>query len=89
MTEHPALREKKSKLIAYMWLQEADQLNISTMRGVLEAIALGKLSSSETIRRTTCKIWEEYPHLRPTEETQEENRNLEERLRRGRGEIND
>ena len=89
METHPPLREKKSMLIAYMWKQEADQLNITTMNDVLEAIALGKLSSSETIRRTTCKVWEENPHLRPSEEVQEQNRNLEQQLRRGRGEIND
>ena len=89
METHPALRERKSRLIAYMWKQEAEQLNITTMDDVLDAIALGKLSSSETIRRTTCKVWEENPHLRPSEEVQEQNRNLEQQLRRGRGEIND
>ena len=89
METNPELRERKSRLIAYMWKQEAKQLNITEMDDVLNAIALGKLSSSETIRRSTCKVWEEYPHLRPSDEVQEQNRDLENRLRRGRGEIND
>ena len=89
MEAKPSTREKKTRVIANMWHNELNELNITTIKGVLEAMSEGKLSSPETIRRSICKIWEEHPPLRPSEETQEFNRQQEDRLRRGRGEIND
>jgi len=89
MEAKPSTREKKTRVIANLWFNELTELNITPDMAVLEAMAEGKLSSPETIRRSICKIWEENPHLRPSEETQEFNRQQEERLRRGRGEIND
>lgn len=87
MEMKPSTREKKTRVIANMWYDELNQLGIAPDMVVLEAMAEGKLSSPETIRRTICKIWEENPHLRPSEEVQEFNRQQQERLRQGRGEI--
>ena len=89
MEAKPSTREKKTRVIANMWFNELTELNITPDMEVLNAMAEGKLSSPETIRRSICKIWEDNPHLRPSEETQEKNRELEQQLRRGRGEIND
>lgn len=83
----PSTREKKTRVIANMWFNELNELNITDINGVLEAMAEGKLSSPETIRRSICKIWEETPQLRPSEEVQRWNEKQEERLRRGRGEL--
>lgn len=89
MEAKPSTREKKTRVIANMWFNELTDLNITPNMEMLEAMSEGKLSSPETIRRSICKIWEEDPQLRPSEEVQEFNRQQEERLRRGRGEIND
>jgi hypothetical protein len=89
MEAKPTTREKKTRVIANMWFNELTELNITPNMEMLEAMAEGKLSSPETIRRSICKIWEDHPQLRPSEEVQEYNRQQEERLRRGRGEILD
>lgn len=89
MEAKPSTREKKTRVIANMWFNELTELNITPDMEILQAIAEGKLSSPETIRRQICKIWEDHPHLRPSEEVQEFNRQQEERLRQGRGEILD
>jgi len=87
MKMKPSTREKKTRVIANMWYDELNQLGITPNMEMLEAMAEGKLSSPETIRRTICKIWEEEPLLRPSKEVQDYNREQQERLRQGKGEI--
>ena len=55
----------------------------------LRAIAEEKVSNPESIRRSICKLWEDHPELKPSEEVQCRNIELEDQLTRGRGEILD
>jgi len=57
-------REDDNKLIARIWYQESLVLNCTTSVELLTALAKGKLTSSESIRRSRQKTQEEMPELR-------------------------
>lgn len=67
LTQKPHLRDSDNRLIASIWYIELGLGNrVKTMSGleVLTMIAEGKLSSSESIRRSRQKLQEELPELR-------------------------
>ena len=70
LTSTPRLRDNDNKLIASVWLKETKELGLdvqyTTAFDLLKCIADGKLTSSESIRRTRCKIQETTPSLRGT-----------------------
>ena len=89
LTNKKSNREKKTKVIGNIWYKELKEMGIEPHIETLRAISEGKVSNPETIRRTICKLWEEEPELKASEETICRNIELQEQLRRGRGEIND
>ena len=87
MTAKPSTREKKTRVIGNIWYKELKEMGIDPHIETLRAISEGKVSNPESIRRNICKIWEEEPELKPSEETICNNIELREQLRVGRGEI--
>jgi hypothetical protein len=67
LIKSPELRDDDNRLIANIWLQEAGgTAKASQMSGFdfLSLLALGKLTTSESIRRCRQKIQEQEPELR-------------------------
>ena len=67
LIDKPHLRDSDNKLIASVWYLELGKINkVENMGGmeVLKSLADGKLSSSESIRRSRQKLQEELPDLR-------------------------
>jgi hypothetical protein len=64
LTADAKYREDDNKLIARIWYQESLLLNCSTSVDLLTALAKGKLTSPESIRRSRQKVQEEIPGLR-------------------------
>jgi hypothetical protein len=64
LTADAKYREDDNKLIARIWYQESLLLNCSTSVDLLTALAKGKLTSPESIRRSRQKVQEEIPRLR-------------------------
>jgi hypothetical protein len=64
LTADAKYREDDNKLIARIWYQESLLLNCNTSVDLLTALAKGKLSSAESIRRSRQKVQEEMPELR-------------------------
>lgn len=89
MTAKPSTREKKTRVIGNIWYKELKEMGIEPHIPTLRAISEGKVSNPESIRRNICKIWEEEPELKASEEVQCRNIGLEDELTRGRGEILD
>ena len=89
MTIKPSTREKKTRVIGNIWYKELKEMGIEPHLPTLRAISEGKVSNPESIRRNICKIWENHPELKPSEEVICENIELREQLREGRGEIID
>ena len=61
------LRDNDNKLIANIYLKEMGGLEkVKQMSGfdVLNTLANGSLTSTESIRRTRCKLQEDYPEVR-------------------------
>lgn len=85
LVEYPSLREKKAYIQAVIWLEQCEDLNINTIEDFLLAYSNNELANAESVRRTACKLMEEYPELRPSIATQEENDRLAELIRRNRG----
>jgi hypothetical protein len=59
-------RDDDNKLIARIWHEEFGRLEGDSAMDLLKALALGKLTSSESIRRSRQKTQEEHPELRGT-----------------------
>ena len=59
-------RDDDNKLIARIWFHEFESCPGESAKDLLSALALGKLTSSESIRRSRQKVQEEYPELRGT-----------------------
>ena len=89
MTAKPSTREKKTRVIGNIWYKELKEMGIEPHLPTLRAIAEEKVSNPESIRRSICKLWEDHPELKPSEEVQCRNIELEDQLTRGRGEILD
>jgi hypothetical protein len=87
LADYPILREKKSFLQTAIWQDQCFSLGITTIEQFLTAYGEGKLSNAESIRRVACKLMEEYPELKPTEKTQEENEELNQRIKTNKGEL--
>ena len=87
LADYPILREKKSFVQTAIWQDQCISLGITTIDGFLSAYREGTLSNAESIRRVACKLMEEYPELKPTEETQEENEELNQRIRANKGDL--
>lgn len=68
LEKHPHLRDDDNKLIANIWNREMKGMGIdpavATSFELLGLYAAGKLTNSETIRRSRQKIQEEQPELR-------------------------
>jgi len=87
METKPSTREKKTRVIGNIWYKELKEMGIEPHLPTLKAIAEEKVSNPESIRRSICKLWEQEPDLKPSEEVQCRNIELREQLRVGRGEI--
>jgi hypothetical protein len=87
MMHSASSRESKNIVISIIWKRECEALGIQTLEDILDALAQKKLTNPETIRRSICKIWEEYPELKPTLDTRIKNQELRNRLQAGRGEL--
>lgn len=68
LSDHVALRDDDNALIANIWARELQQqgFNIKEMRGFefLASLAMGRLTSSESITRMRRKLQSEFPSLR-------------------------
>ena len=69
LRQYPHLRDDDMKLIATIWkwqIAEVLQLPYNTMKAdeVLKMVATHKLASTESIRRSRCKLQELKPQLR-------------------------
>jgi hypothetical protein len=63
LERYPHLRDDDHKLIANVWHQELNYLNIPQQE-TLSAIAENKLSNPESIRRSRQGLQQKYPALR-------------------------
>ena len=59
-------RDDDNKLIARIWFHEFEKCPGDSATDFLKALALGILTSSESIRRSRQKVQEENPELRGT-----------------------
>jgi hypothetical protein len=66
LVKFPNLRDDDYNLIATFYYYEIGGAKVNSMTGfqVLEELAKGKLTSSESIRRVRQKLQEEHPELR-------------------------
>lgn len=85
----PSTREKKTRVIGNIWYKELKEMGIEPHLPTLRAISEGKVSNPESIRRNICKIWEDHPELKPSDEVLCNNIVLQEETRLGRGVIDD
>ena len=81
----PELRENKLKLTRAIWEDECSMYHINTMEGFMDALLAGKLSHPETLRRTAMVVANENPHLKPSVEVQLKNKEMELKMRGGKG----
>lgn len=81
----PELRENKLHLMKAIWEDELKYYNIP-MEGFMEALLIGKCSHPETLRRTAMIVANENPHLKPSVEVQLKNKEMELKMRGGKGE---
>ena len=88
MMHSPLSRESKNIVISIIWKRECEALGIQTLEDILDALAQKKLTNPETIRRSICKAWEEYPELKPSLSVRENNERLRNNLHNNRGELN-
>tara|TARA_R110000868_G_scaffold74337_13_gene215058 strand:+ start:34825 stop:35127 length:303 start_codon:yes stop_codon:yes gene_type:complete len=63
LKSRPHLRDDDNKLIANIWFNEVDDINI-TAKEFLTLFAEGGLTSPESIRRMRAKLQEESPEYR-------------------------
>lgn len=61
---NPMYRDDDNKLIARIWFNECEMYGCKTHTDLLKLLATGKLTSSESIRRSRQKTQEEIPALR-------------------------
>jgi hypothetical protein len=87
LTNHPHLREDANSLITHIWRHQARGQFITNAEDIFTAISNKSLWNAESIRRTRRKVIADYPHLAPTDETQERNRVLEQTIRVKQGEL--
>lgn len=87
LIEYPSLREKKSHLQSAVWQTECKSYGITSLEDFFIAYEEGLLANAESIRRGACKIMEEYPELKPSEETQKKNEELNQHIRNNKGEL--
>ena len=66
LRQNPMYRDDDNKLIARIWFHEFENCPGTEATDLLKALAQGKLTSSESIRRSRQKIQEEHPELRGT-----------------------
>lgn len=68
LKQHRHLKDDDMKLVANVWHQDLIKIGkdpyVITAFDMLQAFAMGKLSNTETIRRTRQKIQELHPSLR-------------------------
>ena len=64
LTKYPSLRDNDDKLMANIWCNRIDNLDITTATTVLIMLADRKLPSYESVSRCRRKIQETNPHLR-------------------------
>lgn len=83
----PRLREEKKYMVVAIWRLQCQDLGITDLEGLFNAVEEGHLRNPETIRRSVNKVMESNPHLRPAEDIQERNWVLEQRLRQNGGEL--
>lgn len=83
----PRLREEKKYMVVAVWKLQCQELGITDLDGLFDAVEQGHLRNPETIRRSVNKVMEENPNLRPSEEIQERNWVLEQTLRQNGGEL--
>lgn len=83
----PRLREEKKYMVVAIWKLQCEDLGITDLEGLFNAVEEGHLRNPETIRRSVNKVMETNPHLRPTDDTQERNWILEQQLRQNGGEL--
>jgi len=83
----PRLREEKKYMVCAIWKLQCEELGITDLDGLFQAVEDGHLKNPETIRRSVNKVMETNPHLRPTEETQERNWIIEQQMRQNGGEL--
>lgn len=88
MMHNPSSRESKNIVISIIWKRECEALGIETLEHILEALARKKLTNPETIRRSICKAWEEFPELKPSLKVRADNERLRNNLHANRGELN-
>lgn len=87
LMDYPSLREKKSYLQSAVWKMECESYGITNIEDFLIAYEEGILSNAESVRRVACKLMEEYPELKPTEETQKKNEELNQHIRNNKGDL--
>lgn len=87
LVQFPNLRENKLNLTRAIWEDECKLHGIEPPSEFMDLLLSGKLSHPETIRRSAMKCVEENPELAPSTQTQIKNKELEVRIRGGKGEL--
>lgn len=60
----PELRDNDNRLLANVWSKEVKALGIQSAEFLLKALADGKLTNPESIRRSRQQLQEQHPELR-------------------------
>ena len=60
----PELRDNDNRLVASIWNREVKALGIQSAEFLLKALADGKLTNPESIRRSRQQLQEQHPELR-------------------------
>lgn len=87
LTQLPSLRENKLDLTRAIWEDECKLHGIEPPSEFMDLLLGGKLSHPETIRRSAMKCVQENPELSPSVQTQLKNKEMEVRMRGGKGEL--
>ena len=74
LTKYPSLRDNDDKLMANIWCNRIDNLDITTATTVLIMLADRKLPSYESISRCRRKLQEDNPNLRGNKWIQRQSR---------------
>lgn len=87
LREESLLRDDYMSLMAAMWQDQCEELNIKTLDHFFMAMSTGNILNASTVIRASRQLQKENPELRPTPEIQELNRLRQEQIRQRLGNI--
>lgn len=87
ITRFPILRQDKRYLQAHIWLEQCRELEINSVEDFVVAYAQNRLINAETIRRSCMIQMNLHPELKPSQDVQNKNAQMEALMRERRGDL--